>query len=138
MGTKSWVYPFQFIVWDLTWPTVATVRSYLAGLGTIRLADSVIEGHICNSAGYVVYNSGEDAPLQNLYQAILIRSVWQSYLAYAAEYERTAGKLPEAVDRQIRRYEIQSRDAMIGVQSGAVSGVVTISDLRTNTIEDNS
>jgi hypothetical protein len=131
------VYPFQFIVWDIAWPTVAMVRNYLAGMGTKRLEDPSVEEHICNSGGHVKYNSGEDAPLQNIYQAVLTRAVFLCYVAYAAEYERTAGKLPEAVDRQIRRYDVLAERAMLGVQSGAVLGRVTLADLRKNTIEDN-
>ena len=148
--TKNYVYPFAFIVWDISWPTVAEVRIYLADMGTKRLSNETIEIQIASAAEYVTYNKADIVPLAIVNQAILARAVYLSYVAYAAEYERTAGRLPEAVDRQIQRYYVISERALALVQMSGPTpgtpggqpilvpgGMITLAQLRTDTIEDN-
>jgi hypothetical protein len=150
VGTKNYLYPFAFIVWEPSWPTIAEVRVYLADMGTKRLSDETIEIQIATAAEYVTYNKTTLVPLAIVNQAILARAVYLSYVAYAAEYERTAGRLPEAIDRQIQRYYIISERAIALVQMTGPApgtpggqpilvpgGMITLAQLRTDAIEDN-
>jgi len=139
VATKDYAYPFAFIVWGLDWPTVAEVRAYLADMGARRLSDPTIEEQIYSAVLRVQVLATVGA--EKVYNARLMLSVYLTYLAYSAEYERTAGQVPGPLLRQLGQYEALANNALIAagaIFEAGVSGIVDLVQLRTNAIEDNT
>lgn len=136
VATKNYAYPFGFIVWGISWPTVPEVRSYLADMGTKRLSEDTIEKQIYAAVLKIKVITAVSA--EKIYNARLMCAVYLSYVAYSVEYERTAGQVPGPLLRQLAVYEELLNTAIEGIGSDIqISGLINLVELRTNTIEDN-
>jgi len=89
-------YPsvFAFEVWSRVWPTVQEVRDYLGGMDDDRVTDPAVQMQIVMSATEVDQEKSSTASENLVARAYLATAGYQTYLAYATEFERTVGIVP--------------------------------------------
>lgn len=86
--------PYAFIVRERSWPSVVEVRIYLAGMEDDRVSDVAIEQQVLASTIEVDQEKSSSASELLIAGAYLAVSGYQTYLAYATEFERTMGMVP--------------------------------------------
>jgi len=74
--------------------TVDDVRNYLNGLGESRVKTETIELALDMAKLSVNLEKSVNATNEMIDAAILYEAVYQSYLAYATEFERSTGSVP--------------------------------------------
>lgn len=84
---------------------IKAVREYLDNLSEDRVKPEVIQRWIDLATAQVDAEKSEVATVASVDNAVLAIAGHQVYLAYAAMYERTAGRLPAPVMMNLQIYE---------------------------------
>lgn len=111
--------PYAFIVKERSWPSVTEVRNYLAGMEDDRVSDVAIEQQILASAIEVDQEASSSASELLIASAYLATSGYQTYLAYASEFERTMGMVPGPILNHLGLLKAKAEQFMAYVKRGA-------------------
>jgi len=143
VGTDTYPFVFAFQVWSRTWPTIQEVRDYLSNLSSDRVSDNSVGMQIRLAANFCNRVRGSGTNAQQLEDAILTRAGWLSYLAYAVEYERTAGDISPEIMEQLDRYERLANEYLEFIKAqytdgSTPQGLITLVALRTTRIDEDN
>ena len=117
--TKDYVNVFAFEVWSRTWPTIQEVRDYLAGMDDDRVTDAAVQIQIVVSVTEVEQEASASASEAILARAYLAVSGYQTYLAYATEFERTMGMVPGPILNHLGLLKAKAEQFMGYVRRGS-------------------
>jgi len=99
------------------------VRSYLENMPVTRVSEPAMQTAIRMADHIIDYYKSETATKKLIKDAVLAYAGYLGYLAYATEYERTAGKLPGAILIHLDRYKELADMFLLFVISGSVGTI---------------
>lgn len=118
-GEDDFIFIFAFEVWGRTWPTIQEVRDYLAGMEDDRVTDAAIQLQIVVSVTEVDQDKSGTATEDLVARAYLAVAGYQTYLAYASEFERTMGMVPGPILNHLSLLKAKAEQFLGYVKRGA-------------------
>lgn len=119
VNTEEYVFVFAFEVWSRTWPTIQEVRDYLAGMDDDRVTNPAVQMQIVMSATEVDQEKSASVSEALVARAYLATAGYQTYLAYASEFERTMGMIPGPILNHLGLLKAKADQFMAYVKRGA-------------------